>query len=295
MSASATVPARRARPPAAPRKRAIWRDPAGKVSALKIVTLVLLTLPAIYVATAWQVGALGARYVTEGEREIGEWTIRLLLLSLAVTPARFVLDWPRVVLVRRMIGVATACYALVHLAIYALDQKWRLDVVASEIAQRFYLTIGFVTLCLLVALAVTSTDAAMRRMGRSWKVLHRALYFAAGLGLLHYLLQSKSDISAAAVAVGWFLWLMLWRLLPRAWRGALWVPIPLGLAAALLVAGLEAAWYAGASHADPLRVLATNLDVSYGLRPALQVAVWSAVVLLAATLRRLPSLRHRAG
>lgn len=287
MSATAAAAPRRVRPAAKPRKRAPWRDPTGAISPLKIVALVLLTLPGLYLALAWQQGALGARYVTEAERELGTMTIRLLLLSLAVTPARFVLEWPRVVLLRRMIGVATACYVLIHLTVYALDQKWRIDVVASEIVLRFYLTIGFIALCLLVALAVSSTDAAMRRMGRSWKVLHRTIYFVAALGLLHYLLQSKSDISSAAVAVGWFAWLMLWRVLPRAWRGTLWVLPPLTVAAALLTAGIEAGWYAAVSHSDPMRVLAANLDISYEFRPAVQLVIWGLAVFVVAGLRRL--------
>ncbi len=292
-SVAASVPARRTRPPAKPRKRAPWRDPAGKLSPLKIVALILVILPGAYVALAWQQGMLGARYVTEGERELGEWTIRLLLLSLAVTPARFVLDWPRVVLLRRMLGVATACYVLIHLSIYALDQKWRIGVVASEIVLRFYLTIGFIALCLLVALAVSSTDAAMRRMGRSWKVLHRLIYFIAVLGLWHYLLQSKSDVSSATIAVGWFVWLMLWRVLPRSWRGSLWVLPLLGIAATLFTAGFEATWYATVSHSDPMRVLSANLDLSYEFRPAVQVALWSAAVFLVAALRRLYPLVAR--
>ena len=295
MSASiaAPTPMRRVRPPAKPRKRAPWRDPTGKVSALKIVTLILVILPGLYLALAWQQGALGARYVTEAERELGEWTIWLLLLSLAVTPARFVLEWPRVVLIRRMLGVTTACYVLIHLSIYALDQKWRIGVVASEIVLRFYLTIGFIAVCLLVAMALSSTDASMRRMGRSWKVLHRVIYFVAVLGLLHYLLQSKSDISAPTVAVGWFVWLMLWRVLPRSWRSRLWVLPLLGIAATLFTAGFEAAWYSIASHSDPMRVLAANLDVSYEFRPAVRVAIWGAAVFVVAALRRIYPLITR--
>ena len=287
MSASAAAPPRRVRPPAKPRKRAPWRDPAGAISPLKIATLVLVVLPGLYVWAAWQAAALGARYVTEAEREMGEWTIRFLLLSLAVTPARFVLDWPRVVLVRRLIGVTAACYGVIHLGLYALDQNWRIGVIASEIALRFYLAIGFIVLVGLLALAASSTDGAMRRMGRSWKALHRLLYFLAVLALWHYALQSKNDVSGAVLAFGWFAWLMLWRLLPRSRRGALWVLPALALAAALAAAAGEAAWYALGSRVDPWRVLQANLDVSYELRPAVAVLLWGAAVFVAATLRRL--------
>ena len=287
------VPPGRARPPAKPRRRALWRDPTGRISPLKIAALVIAVLPGLYVALAWHVGALGARYVTEGEREMGQWTIRLVILALAVTPARWVFDWPRVVLLRRMIGVTAAAYAALHVMLYALDQDWNFGVVFSEIALRFYLAIGFIVFLGLASLAITSTDAAMRRMGASWKGLHRLLYFLAVLALWHYALQSKEDVSNAVVAAGWFAWLMLWRLLPRSTRGQLRVLPLLAIAAALVAAGAEAAWYAGASHFDPVRVLEGNLDVDYGLHPAVQVAIWGLAVFLIAALRRAIGLLRR--
>ena len=287
MSAAAATP-RRVRPPAKPRKRAMWRDPAGQVSYLKIATLVLMVVPALWLTLAWRTGALGSRYVTEAEREIGEYTIRFLLLSLAVTPARFVLDWPRIVLVRRMVGVTCAAYAVAHLALYAVDQNWRLDVVASEIAKRFYLAVGFLVLLGLLALAASSTDAAMRRMGRSWKGLHRVLYFLGLLALWHYALQSKNDVSDAMATFGCFAWLMLWRVLPRRWRGMLWVLPMLALAAAALTAGVEAAWYAVASRIDPWRVLGQNVPFDpEDVRPAHLVFAWGMLVFVVAGLRRL--------
>ena len=80
----------------------------------------------------WGVGDLGPRPLTEAIHRSGDWAVRLLVLALAVTPARAVLDWPRVVLVRRMLGVAAAAYAGLHLLLYMADQKWDLVTVASD-------------------------------------------------------------------------------------------------------------------------------------------------------------------
>ena len=91
--------------------------------------------------------------------------MRFLLLTLAVTPARAVLDWGGVVKLRRLCGVTTACYAGAHMTLYCIDQNWHLGTVASEIVLRFYLTIGFLTLLMLGVLAVTSTDGWQKRLG----------------------------------------------------------------------------------------------------------------------------------
>src|SRR5690606_149182 len=106
----------------------------------------------------------------------GRWTVRFILLALAISPARRLFNWPKLLNARRTLGVAAACYALVHFMPYVVDQKFRLDVVATEIALRVYLTIGFVALVGLIALGVTSNDAAVRRLGPRWTLLHRAAY-----------------------------------------------------------------------------------------------------------------------
>ncbi|WP_204307690.1 ferric reductase-like transmembrane domain-containing protein, partial [Klebsiella pneumoniae] len=84
--------------------------------------------------------------------------VRLLLVSLAVTPFRYALDWPKLILVRRMVGVAALAYVVIHLGLYVVDQGYDLAKVTSEIVRRFYLTIGFVALVGLAVLAATSTD-----------------------------------------------------------------------------------------------------------------------------------------
>ena len=99
-----------------------------------------------------------------------------------------------------MIGVSAACYAGVHLLLYAADQNWRPLAVVTEILVRAYLTIGFVALLGLATLAVTSTDGWVKRLGRNWKRLHKLAYGFAVLALNHFFLQSKADVSQATVA-----------------------------------------------------------------------------------------------
>ena len=110
-----------------------------------------------------------------------------------------------------MIGVAALAYGLAHFSLYIVDQNFRLPTVVSEIVHRFYLTIGFIALVGLSVLGATSTDAAVRRLGKRWKSLHRTLYGIAVLGLLHYCIQSKAIVSEAMMVTGFFVWLMAWR------------------------------------------------------------------------------------
>ena len=269
-----------------------WRDPAGRFSALKAGALLCL-LPAAVLAQDALAGTLGGRPINEAIHVAGDWTVRFLLLTLAVTPTRAVLDWPRVLLLRRMLGVTTALYALLHLGLYALDQQWQVGRVVSEIVLRFYLTIGFVALLGLVALAVTSTDGWQKRLRQRWKRLHKLVFPIAALGLFHYFLQSKADVTSATFYTGLFVWLLLWRATPRRWQARRLVLVLLAVLAALATAVIEAAWYGGATQIPALRVLAANLDLG-AWRPAWQVALAGAAALAVALLRRLAGRRRGA-
>src|SRR4051794_31957479 len=144
-----------------------WRDRRGRLLWLKALVLPALFVPGLLYAGWLATDQLGGRPVMEVTHGTGLWTIRLLLVSLAITPFARALDWPGLLLVRRMVGVSAACYAVIHLCLYVVDQNFRLGTVVSEIALRFYLTIGFIALLGLLALAATSTDAAMQRLGRN--------------------------------------------------------------------------------------------------------------------------------
>lgn len=282
--------------PARPAGRSLawpWLDRSGRVSLFKAMAFALALLPAMWLLGRWLLMGLGARPLTEAIHQTGLWAVRFLLVTLAITPARFIWDWPRVVVLRRMAGLTALAYATAHLGLYVVDQNGRLGHVAAEIVSRRYLTIGFVALVGLAALGITSTDPAIRRMGRRWKTLHRTIYLLAALGVLHFFMQSKADVSEAAIMAGLLVWLLLWRLLPPAWRGgglrrwALLVMVPV---AALATAGLEAGWYGIATRVPAYRVLAANWHWRSLPRPATWVAeaalaAWAASIILAA-LRR---------
>jgi sulfoxide reductase heme-binding subunit YedZ len=263
------------------------RDPAGRFSWLKTGVLAGALVPALVLLARALEHDLGARPITEAIHIAGLWAVRFLLLTLAVTPARALLDWPRVVMLRRMLGVTTACYASLHLLLFALDQKWDLAKVATEIALRFYLTIGFVTLLGLLALAITSTDFWQRRLKQNWKRLHKIVYVLGVLALFHAAVQFKANIGPAVFLFGLFVWLLYWRRLPRRWQAKPWLILPLALAAGLSAAVAEAVWYAVRNHVDPLMILGVNLDLSYGPRPAVQVLLAGVALFVLVALVRL--------
>ncbi len=253
---------------------------------LRLATLFALCVPAANLAWRWYAGDLDPRPVTLATHATGDWAVVLLLVSLALTPARTLFDWSPLIHIRRRIGVAAALYALAHLLIYVLDQKWNLIVVATEIAKRFYLTIGFVALLALVALAVTSTNGWQRRLKRNWKRLHWLVYPAVAVALVHFFIQSKVKIGEAAFAAGLFLWLMLWRVLPPKLRTSFAGLLLLAVAATLGTVVIEATWYGLVNKIDPLRVLAANLDLDLVPRPAHKVLAVSLLTIGLVALRR---------
>lgn len=278
---------------ALPRLPRPWLDRRGRVSGLRAATFALLLLPGLVLAAQWAAGQLGAKPLTEVLHGLGFWATWLLLGSLAVSPAKAVFGLPGIVVLRRMIGVSAAVYAGLHLVLYSADQNWRMLHVAAEIVRRFYLTIGFVAVVGLAALAWTSTDEWVRRLGgRNWKRLHRLAYGLAGLAVLHFFLQSKLDVSQAVLAFGVLAWLMLWRALPAGRDRGRVALIGLALLGAAVTLGAEFAWYRLATKADAWRVLRGEFDVSFGLRPAAQVLALGLLAAAGAELRGLALGRH---
>src|SRR5579863_2880244 len=170
-----------------------WNDYSNRLSPLKLLVFIALFAPALWVLTAYPLGWLGARPTTEAIHQIGLWTIRLIFIALAITPLRAILQWPQLILVRRMVGVAAFAYVLFHFMLYCGDQAFDFAKIASEIVRRIYLTIGFVALLGLATLAATSTDRMVRRLGRRWQSLHRLVYPIAFLAVIHYWMQSKLE------------------------------------------------------------------------------------------------------
>ena len=253
---------------------------------LRLATLVALCLPALDLAWRWYTGDLEPRAVTLATHITGDWAVVFLLVSLALTPARAVFAWAPLIHIRRRVGVAAALYAVAHLLIYVLDQKWNLIVVATEIVKRFYLTIGFVALLALVALAITSTNGWQKRLKRNWKRLHWLVYPAVTLALLHFFIQSKVKIGEAAFAAGLFAWLMLWRVLPVQLRKSVAGLALLAIGATAITVVFEASWYGLVNKIDPVRVLAANLDPELVPRPAQKVLAVSLLAIGLVGLRR---------
>lgn len=249
-----------------------WTDRQGRFVPLKAIAFALLILPGLLAAWAWWRGDFGARPLDAAIDEIGDWALRFLILGLAVTPLRHLLDSAKIIPLRRMIGLAAMAYALIHLGLYAADQQWRLGAIALEILRRTYLTIGFLALLGLVVLGITSTDDWIRRLGAGWKRLHRLTYLLAPLALLHYFIQSRADVSQPVLWAGFFIWLGAWRLIPAPHRRASWALLALAPITGLLTAAVEYAWYALATRLPAERILMANLDIAFGPRPAVLAA-----------------------
>jgi methionine sulfoxide reductase heme-binding subunit len=276
-----------------------WKDFSGRFSPLKLVVFVALFGPALWTLLAFGLGWLEPRPFNEAIHRIGLWTIRFIFIALAITPLRQILQWPRLLLVRRMVGVAAFAYAFTHLTLYTADQSFDLGKVASEIVLRIYLTIGFTAVLGLSALAVTSTDGMIRRIGpRRWQRLHRLVYVIALLAAVHYWMQSKLEIWEPTIFAGIYIWLMGYRLLARfvGTRGRLpaaWVAALALIAAALTALG-EAAYFRLVYGVDPLRVLDANLSLATGIRPAIIVLALGLAVAAAGGVRALmPHLSNR--
>ncbi len=263
-----------------------WRDRRGQFLPLKAAVFASAFAPAIWYFAWWIMGEAGGRPVTEAVQGAGLWAIRFFLVSLAIAPAARMLQWPGLLLVRRMVGLTGLAYGLAHLFFYTMDQMFTLGIVVSEILLRFYLTIGFVALLGFSALGVTSTNGTIKRMGRWWKRLHTLAYPLIAMGVFHYFIQSKANVSEPVFVAGLYVWLMLWRVLPMAWQRGVAVYPALALAAGLATAGIESAWYGLATRIDPWRVLAVNETLNFGLRPAHYVLVAGVVVVALVVGRR---------
>lgn len=281
--------------PSALALHAPWTDKKGRLHPLRAVVFTLLLVPGALLAFNWATVGLGARPVNVAIHSTGYWAVWILLASLLVSPLKALAGMPNVVVVRRMVGIGALAYALAHLLLYVIDQNWRFWTVATEIVSRIYLTIGFVALAGLCVLGATSTDAAVRRLGKRWKGVHRWVYAIALLTAVHFFLQSKADVSQATVAFGVFAWLMLWRQLP-AGRDRETLPlVGLAVAAAALTLVAEYVWYRFGTKIDPLRVIKAELDVSWGCRPAMLVLHLGLLVAALVELRRLAGTRFGAG
>jgi methionine sulfoxide reductase heme-binding subunit len=184
---------------------------------VKPALFIVCALPFLHVLLgAFEVAQfeLGTNPVETIQDTLGQWGLRFLVVTLAITPLRDWFNAPQLILLRRMLGLYAFFYVLMHFLTWLLlDQGLYWQGILEDIAKRPFITIGFLALLLLIPLAVTSTNGMMRRLGKRWKTLHRLVYVITLLGVWHYWWQVKADIrepliylTFAAIFLAWRLW-----------------------------------------------------------------------------------------
>ena len=190
--------------------------------AAKPLGFVLATLPFVWLVWAAFSNQLGANPAEALIRSLGDWTLRFLVLVLAITPLRVTAGWPALARLRRMVGLFVFFYASVHLLAYALfDMGFDVAGIAADVIKRPFILVGFLVWVLLLALAATSFNRAIRAMGaKRWQMLHRAVYLIAGLAVMHFfwMRAGKNNFAEVGVYAAVLGSLLAWRVWRR-WRG----------------------------------------------------------------------------
>ena len=166
-----------------------------QITAVKIAVFILALLPiSLLILDGWN-GKLGANPIETISDTTGIWTIRFLVITLAISPLRRLTGHAVLVRFRRMLGLFTFFYASMHFLTYIwLDQYFDWPFIIEDIVEHPYVIVGFITFLILLSLAVTSPKFVVRKMGKNWKKLHQLIYPAAFLAATHFLWQVKSDI-----------------------------------------------------------------------------------------------------
>ena len=167
-----------------------------RIAVAKVLLFLLCLVPAAVLCWDVFVGDPGPDPVARIVHETGAWTLRFLLITLSITPLRRFGGWNVLIRFRRMLGLYAFFYASLHFASYLfLDLGAFWAQLLTDIVKRPYITVGFSAWLLLVPLAITSTNAMMRRLGKRWQRLHRLSYLIAILGVLHFAWLVKADLS----------------------------------------------------------------------------------------------------
>jgi sulfoxide reductase heme-binding subunit YedZ len=162
------------------------------IRTLKAAVFVAALIPTAWLVWATFTGNLGVNPAETLQLQTGRWGLRFLLLTLAVTPVRRLTGWNAIIRFRRMFGLFAFYYASLHLLTYLLlDQGFAWGAIAADIVKRPFITVGFAAFVLMVPLALTSTQASIRRLGRRWRTLHRLVYVAAICAAIHFIWKGK--------------------------------------------------------------------------------------------------------
>lgn len=190
------------------------------VSSLKPLAFFCCLIPFGQLAFRAYTHDLGVNPIETITRFTGSWSLFILLASLAVTPLRRVTGWNDLVKFRRMLGLFAFFYATLHFLTYiVLDHYFDIAAIGKDILKRPYITVGFSAFILLIPLAMTSTSGMIRRLGKRWQQLHSLVYLIAILGVVHFYLLVKSDITRPA-QYGLVLALLLGYRLYHRWSAA---------------------------------------------------------------------------
>ena len=168
---------------------------ASRIPRVKPFVFLACLIPALLLGWDAFTGGLGVNPIEDITHRTGDWALRFLLVTLAVTPLRRLAGWNGLVRFRRMVGLFAFFYAVLHFSTYLVfDHFFDLLLIIDDVAERKYVTAGFVGFVLMIPLAVTSTQGWIRRLGRRWAVLHRLVYASAVAGVVHFLWLVKIDI-----------------------------------------------------------------------------------------------------
>lgn len=197
-----TAPVRDVDPPAPPP----GRSARGKQRRrwLKLAVGAAALAPATTVIVRFLTGGLGANPIAEAMNQLGIWSLILLLASLACTPLKLIFGWTWPLVVRRMLGLCAFATVCLHFLTYlVLDQFFDIAAIIEDIVKRPFITVGFLAFVLLIPLAVTSTDAMVKRLGfPRWKRLHRLVYLATTAGIVHFIWRVKADLVEPLIYAG---------------------------------------------------------------------------------------------
>ncbi len=278
-----------------------WLDATGRLSPLKSLTLVAICLPVLWMAMEvssgnWDFPSPFVLLIYNS----GLWTTYLLLLSLLITPLRQLTGWGKLIQIRRMLGVACFYYGALHVVAWFGLRFWNWAELAWEGVSRPSLWAATLSFVVIIALAATSFDRMIGAMGaQRWRRLHRLVYAATFLAVLHFLMSPGSLQGLPFLMAGAYFWLMAWRLLGRHTRTSIPAMALLGLGSSLFVFFLQPIWLAAyhppGTVQTPWDAMAGNFDLEVwrylGVPPVWVMLAWTIFTVLIATWRQPTSLK----
>jgi sulfoxide reductase heme-binding subunit YedZ len=190
------------------------RKGVKKIVLIRRAIFAASLLPAAWLGFNAYRGHLTANPIEYLTHFTGDWALAFLVISLTVTPLRHLTGWNEIIKLRRMLGLFAFFYASLHLSVWALlDKFFDVKLMLEDIVMRRFITVGMAAFTILLALALTSNKASVRRLGRKWQTLHRLVYVAAVAGVIHFWWLVKADITLPrrwAVAVALLLGFRIW-------------------------------------------------------------------------------------